>query len=249
MSTRRACGKSRTTSDGASTCPCPTASTSRFSVRAMRRLPKSSTCEPLAPTRSACPPSPRRSSAGIWRWRCSAFPASATWRRECCRSRSIIPKCWKRRIVCAVNSSRSWRGSLAGSDPAVAGRRSALVSAARRAREHAHAAFSHFKVGAALETADGTIVTGCNVENATYGLTICAERVAMFKAISEGYRTFTRIAVVADTEQPTPPCGACRQILWEFGGDLEVLLANLTAHTGTHHLQDLLPLPFDARLL
>jgi cytidine deaminase len=129
------------------------------------------------------------------------------------------------------------------------GARSDLVAAARRAREHAHAAYSQFKVGAALETDDGTVVTGCNIENATYGLTICAERVAMFKALSEGHRSFTRIAVVADTEAPTPPCGACRQILWEFGGDLEVTLANLTDHTGTHRLRDLLPLPFDARLL
>jgi cytidine deaminase len=124
-----------------------------------------------------------------------------------------------------------------------------LVGAARRAREHADAAFSHFKVGAALETADGDVVTGCNIENATYGLTICAERVAMFKAISEGRRAFTRIAIVADTEAPTPPCGACRQILWEFGGNLEIQLANLSARTGTHQLKDLLPLPFDARLL
>ncbi len=124
-----------------------------------------------------------------------------------------------------------------------------LVSAARRARENAHASFSHFKVGAALETADGTVITGCNIENATYGLTICAERVAMFKALSEGHRVFTRIAIVADTEAPTPPCGACRQILWEFGGDLEIHLANLTSTTGTHRLKDLLPLPFDARLL
>jgi cytidine deaminase len=124
-----------------------------------------------------------------------------------------------------------------------------LVGAARRAREHADAAFSHFKVGAALETADGDVITGCNIENATYGLTICAERVAMFKAISEGYRAFTRIAIVADTEAPTPPCGACRQILWEFGGNLEIQLANLTVRTGTHQLKDLLPLPFDARLL
>jgi cytidine deaminase len=124
-----------------------------------------------------------------------------------------------------------------------------LVGAARRAREHADAAFSHFKVGAALETGDGTVVTGCNIENATYGLTICAERVAMFKAISEGHRVFTRIAIVADTESPTPPCGACRQILWEFGGNLEVHLANLTEEKGTHYLKDLLPLPFDARLL
>ncbi len=124
-----------------------------------------------------------------------------------------------------------------------------LVAAARRAREHAHARFSNFKVGAALETADGTVITGCNVENATYGLTICAERVAMFKAISEGHRAFTRIAIVADTPTLTPPCGACRQILWEFGGDLEVVLANLAAEQATHRLKTLLPLPFDARLL
>jgi cytidine deaminase len=125
----------------------------------------------------------------------------------------------------------------------------ALIDAARRAREHAHADFSHFKVGAALETADGQIITGCNIENAKYGLTVCAERVAMFKALSEGHRAFTRVAVVADTEAPTPPCGACRQILWEFGGDLQVLLANLSEPKGRYQLRDLLPLPFDARLL
>jgi cytidine deaminase len=130
-----------------------------------------------------------------------------------------------------------------------ASNRDALVAAARRAREHAHAAFSNFKVGAALEAADGTVVTGCNVENATYGLTICAERVAMFKAISDGHRQFTRIAIVADTADPTPPCGACRQILWEFGGDLEIILANLSAEKGRYRLAELLPLPFDARLL
>ncbi len=124
-----------------------------------------------------------------------------------------------------------------------------LVGAARRARENADAAYSHFKVGAALEAADGSVITGCNVENATYGLTICAERVAMFKALSEGHRAFTRIAIVADTEAPTPPCGACRQILWEFGGNLEIVLANLREKRGTHRLKDLLPLPFDARLL
>ncbi len=124
-----------------------------------------------------------------------------------------------------------------------------LIAAARRARENADAAFSHFKVGAALETADGIVVTGCNIENATYGLTTCAERVAMFKALSDGHRAFTRIAIVADTTSPTPPCGACRQILWEFGGNLEVQLANLKGPTGTHRMKDLLPLPFDARLL
>ena len=124
-----------------------------------------------------------------------------------------------------------------------------LLDAARAVRLNAHAAFSHFKVGAALETAGGQIITGCNVENATYGLTVCAERVAVFKAISEGYRHFTRVAVVADTEAPTPPCGACRQILWEFGGDLEVILGNLHAEKARHRLKDLLPHPFDARLL
>ena len=102
-----------------------------------------------------------------------------------------------------------------------------LIDAARAARLHAQAHYSGFTVGAALETATGTIVTGCNIENATYGLTICAERVAMFKALSDGHRAFTRIAIVADTESPTPPCGACRQILWEFGGNLEIQLANL----------------------
>jgi cytidine deaminase len=125
----------------------------------------------------------------------------------------------------------------------------ALIGAARHARRRAQARFSGFKVGAALEAADGTIITGCNIENATYGLTICAERVAMFKALSEGYTKFRRVAVVADTDAPTPPCGPCRQILWEFGGDLEVLLANLKRQTGTYRLADLLPLPFDARLL
>ena len=126
-----------------------------------------------------------------------------------------------------------------------------LVEAARAARLQAWAPYSKFKVGAALETLDGRIVTGCNVENATYGLTICAERVAIVKAISEGIRplAFRRIAIVADTESPTPPCGACRQILWEFAGDIEVVLANLVVETGLHWLRDLLPSPFDGRLL
>src|SRR5215208_4053229 len=123
-----------------------------------------------------------------------------------------------------------------------------LIAEARTARRRAVAPYSNFKVGAALETADGTIVTGCNIENATYGLTICAERVAMFKALSDGHRRFRRVAVVADTDAPTPPCGPCRQILWEFGGDLEIVLANLRRETGRYRLADLLPLPFDARL-
>ena len=124
-----------------------------------------------------------------------------------------------------------------------------LVAAARAAREHAVADFSRFKVGAALETDTGEVITGCNVENASYGLTICAERVAIFKALSEGRRAFTRIVVVADTADPTPPCGACRQIIWEFCGDIEVTLANMQKVTKTLQMKDLLPLPFDKRLL
>ena len=125
----------------------------------------------------------------------------------------------------------------------------ALIAAARAVRLRAHAPYSGFQVGAALETPTGVIITGCNVENATFGLTICAERVAVVKAISEGHTSFTRIAIVADTESPTPPCGACRQILWEFGGDLEIILANLKEVKATYRLAALLPLPFDGRLL
>jgi len=130
---------------------------------------------------------------------------------------------------------------LAGSDQ--------LVAAARAAREHAVADFSGFKVGAAVETANGTIISGCNIENASYGLTLCAERVAIFKAVSEGHRAFTRIVVVADTESPTPPCGACRQIIWEFCGDVEVIIADLKSVAASLRMTDLLPLPFDKRLL
>jgi cytidine deaminase len=130
---------------------------------------------------------------------------------------------------------------LAVSDP--------LVEAARAAREQAVADYSGFKVGAALETTSGQVITGCNIENATYGLTVCAERVAMFKALSDGHRRFRRVVVVADTADPTPPCGACRQIIWEFAGDIEVTLANLSAVTGTHRMSELLPHPFDRRLL
>ncbi len=124
-----------------------------------------------------------------------------------------------------------------------------LVEEALRARENAHAPFSKFRVGAALEAADGRVFTGCNVENATYGLTVCAERVAVFKAISEGARKFRRIAIAADAENLTPPCGACRQILWEFCGDIEILLANPQGACEALHLKDLLPRPFDSSYL
>lgn len=124
-----------------------------------------------------------------------------------------------------------------------------LVDAARAARQHALADYSRFPVGAALETAGGQIITGCNIENATYGLTMCAERVAVFKAISDGHRVFRRLAVVADTIEPTPPCGACRQILWELVGDIEITIANLHTTLTSYHVRDLLPHPFDHRLL
>lgn len=121
----------------------------------------------------------------------------------------------------------------------------ALIAAARTARTHARAAYSGFRVGAALECTDGTVVTGCNIENATYGLTVCAERVALLKALSDGRTGFVRIAVVADAGAPTPPCGPCRQLLWEYAGDIEVVLANLTRETGRYRLAALFPLPFD----
>ena len=125
----------------------------------------------------------------------------------------------------------------------------ALVEAAFAAWRNAHAPYSHFMVGAAIESDDGRVFGGCNIENATYGLTICAERVAVFKAVSEGARKFRRVAVAADTDNLTPPCGACRQILWEFCGDVELTLANPRGKTETLRLKDLFPRPFDASFL
>ena len=125
----------------------------------------------------------------------------------------------------------------------------ALVDAALAARLNAHAPFSHFMVGAAVEAEDGRIFTGCNVENATYGLTVCAERVAVFKAISEGARKFRSIAVSADSKTLCPPCGACRQILWEFLGDVPLTLVNLEGRTETMRISEIFPRPFDASFL
>ena len=125
----------------------------------------------------------------------------------------------------------------------------ALIAAARTAREHAHAPYSNFRVGAAVRAKSGRIFSGCNVENATFGLTLCAERVAIFKAISEGERGFDAVAVVADTDALTPPCGSCRQILWEFCGDIELTLTNPRGKTETFRLKDLFPRPFDASFL
>ena len=124
-----------------------------------------------------------------------------------------------------------------------------LLQHAMRARENALATFSRFKVGAALLTAGSRVYIGCNIENATYGLTVCAERVALWKALSEGERSFTRIAVASGGEHPAAPCGACRQLLWEFCGDLEVVLGNASGVKELHHLAELFPRPFDQRSL
>jgi cytidine deaminase len=121
-----------------------------------------------------------------------------------------------------------------------------LIAAARDARLNAHAPFSNFRVGAALRAASGRIFGGCNVENATYGLTLCAERVAIVKAISEGERGFAAIAVVTQADRLTPPCGACRQLIWEFCGDVPVVLANLTGTYEVLQMRDLFPKPFDS---
>jgi cytidine deaminase len=126
---------------------------------------------------------------------------------------------------------------------------SELIAAARDARERAHAPYSKFRVGAALACADGRVFTGCNVENATYGLGVCAERVAVWKAISEGARNFVAVAVCADTETLTPPCGACRQILWEFCGDIPVTMSNPAGKQETIQLSTLFPKAFDASFL
>ncbi len=124
-----------------------------------------------------------------------------------------------------------------------------IINAATEARNCALAQFSKFCVGAALEADNGQIYTGCNIESAAYELTMCAERVTIWKALSEGARRFKRIAVVADTERLTPPCGACRQIIWEFCGDIPVVLANMRGDTETLQMADLLPRPFDAHFL
>ena len=125
----------------------------------------------------------------------------------------------------------------------------ALISAAKQARENAHAPFSDFRVGAAVRANSGRVYAGCNIENASYSLTCCAERVAIFKALSEGERGFEAIAVVTETDNLTPPCGACRQIIWEFCGDVPVILANLKGRIEQESAGKLLPRPFDSSFL
>ena len=142
--------------------------------------------------------------------------------------------------------SSTEQGSREGEEPMTS---EELLQHAMKARENAVATFSRFKVGAALLTAEGRVYTGCNIENATYGLTVCAERVALWKALSEGERFFARIAVASGGERPAAPCGACRQLLWEFCGDLEVVLGNAAGVKELHHLAELFPRPFDQRSL
>jgi cytidine deaminase len=124
-----------------------------------------------------------------------------------------------------------------------------LIAAATQARENAHAPYSNFRVGAAVRAKSGRIIGGCNVENATYGLTVCAERVAILKAISEGERSFDAIAVVTDTDTPTSPCGACRQLIWEFCGDVPVIMTTLKNVQEIKWMKELLPMAFDSSKL
>lgn len=124
-----------------------------------------------------------------------------------------------------------------------------LLETAKEARLRSIAPFSDFLVGAALKTEDGKVYVGCNVESASYGLTVCAERVAIWKALSEGERKFTELAIVADTETLTPPCGTCRQIIWEFAKNAKLVLANLNGESQQCSIKELLPRAFDARFL
>jgi cytidine deaminase len=124
-----------------------------------------------------------------------------------------------------------------------------IIEAAQNARLQAVAPFSGFPVGAAVRSESGKIYTGCNIESASYGLTVCAERVAIWKALSEGERHFTELAVVADTETLTPPCGTCRQIIWEFARGATIVFANLKGESETFQMAELLPRAFDARFL
>ena len=124
-----------------------------------------------------------------------------------------------------------------------------LIEAAKRARLQSVAPFSNFLVGAAVRAGSGKVYTGCNVESASYGLTVCAERIAIWKALSEGERQFTELAIVADTETLTPPCGTCRQIIWEFARNATIVFANLNGESDEFRIADLLPRAFDARFL
>ena len=119
-----------------------------------------------------------------------------------------------------------------------------LVNTAAAAKKNAYVPYSKFRVGAALLTEDGQVFTGCNIENASFGLTNCGERTAVFKAVSEGNKKFKAIAISTDTQEITSPCGACRQVLIEFGEDIEVILANVSGEYQVYTSSELLPLAF-----
>jgi len=139
-------------------------------------------------------------------------------------------------------SARCFNGSSTPMNPE-------LIAKATEARERAIAPYSAFKVGAALETRDGRMYTGCNIENASYGLSICAERVALWKALSEGAREFRELAIVTDAERLTCPCGPCRQLLWEYCGDITIHMHSLKGLNNEQRLAALFPFPFDNRSL
>ena len=124
-----------------------------------------------------------------------------------------------------------------------------LLSAARECRDRAFAPFSGFRVGAAVEADDGSIFAGCNVESASYGLTMCAERVAIFAAVAAGRKRIKRVSVVAESDELTAPCGACRQVIWEFGGDITVLIVNTNGESVERQMSELLPMAFDSSYL
>lgn len=129
--------------------------------------------------------------------------------------------------------------------PLTPAERDALVAAATAARVHASAPYSHFHVGAALLCDDGRVFGGCNVESSSYGLTCCAERTAVFKAISEGARAFRAVAVVTGADEPTSPCGACRQVLWDQCRDVAVVMATTGGKLEETTLAELLPRAFE----
>ncbi|MGI6149672.1 MAG: cytidine deaminase [Firmicutes bacterium] len=123
-----------------------------------------------------------------------------------------------------------------------------LLEQARKAREAAYVPYSRFKVGAAVMTTDGRVFTGCNIENAAYSPTNCAERTAIFKAVSEGARDFAALAVIADTEEPCPPCGVCRQVISEFFPETAVVyLGNLKGEVRETTIAELLPGAFSKK--
>ena len=119
-----------------------------------------------------------------------------------------------------------------------------LIQEAKQARMKAYAPYSHFKVGAAVQTKSGKIFQGCNIENSSYGATVCAERVALFNAYVHDERELEAIAIIADTTTPCPPCGICRQVIMELGGDIDVILANLKGEVRVFKASELLPEAF-----